>query len=99
LLEERGVRTRVVSMPCWELFEAQPRSYRDEVLPPTVTARMSIEAASTFGWSRWVGDHGITYGIDRFGASAPAAAIAKAFGFTPERVAEVALDAFALASH
>ena len=98
LLEAKGVRTRVVSMPCWELFELQPQSYRDEVLPPNVTARMSIEAASTFGWSQWVGDRGVTYGIDRFGESAPMAAIAKSLGFTPERVAQVALDAFALAS-
>ncbi|HTV94234.1 MAG TPA: transketolase [Verrucomicrobiae bacterium] len=98
ILEEKGVRTRVVSMPCWELFELQPQSYRDEVLPPSVTARMSIEAASTFGWTQWVGDRGVTYGIDRFGESAPMAAIAKSLGFTPERVAQVALDAFALAS-
>jgi transketolase len=98
ILEERGVRTRVVSMPCWELFELQPQSYRDEVLPPNVTARMSIEAGSTFGWAEWVGDRGITYGIDRFGESAPMAAVAKSLGFTPERVAQVALDSFALAS-
>jgi transketolase len=98
ILEEKGVRTRVVSMPCWELFELQPQSYRDEILPPTVTARMSIEAASTFGWSQWAGDRGVTYGIDRFGESAPMAAIAKSLGFTPERVAQVALDSFALAS-
>lgn len=98
LLEEKGVRTRVVSMPCWELFEAQPQSYRDEVLPPQITARMSIEAAATLGWERWTGDRGVTYGIDRFGESAPMAAIAKSLGFTPERVAQVALDAFALAS-
>jgi transketolase len=98
LLEEKGVRTRVVSMPCWELFEAQPQSYREEVLPPQITARMSIEAGSTFGWARWTGDRGVTYGIDRFGESAPMAAIAKSLGFTPERVAQVALDAFALAS-
>jgi len=98
LLDEKGVRTRVVSMPCTELFEAQPKSYRDEVLPPGVTARMSIEAGSTFGWDRWTGDRGVTYGIDRFGASAPIAAIAKKFGFTPDRIAQVALDAFALAS-
>jgi transketolase len=98
ILEEKGVRTRVVSMPCWELFEVQPQSYRDEILPPNVTARMSIEAGSTFGWSQWVGDRGVTYGIDRFGESAPMAAVAKSLGFTPERVAQVALDAFALAS-
>jgi transketolase len=98
LLEEKGVRTRVVSMPCWELFELQPQSYRDEILPPNVTARMSIEAGSTFGWSQWVGDRGVTYGLDRFGESAPMAAIAKSLGFTPELIAQVALDAFALAS-
>lgn len=97
LLEAKGVRTRVVSMPCVELFEAQPQSYRDEILPPAVTARMSIEAAATFGWDRWVGDRGITFGIDRFGESAPMADIAKSLGFTPERVAQTALDAFALA--
>jgi transketolase len=97
LLEAKGVRTRVVSMPCWVLFELQPQSYRDEILPPNVTARMSIEAGSTFGWSQWVGDRGVTYGIDRFGESAPIAAVAKSLGFTPERIAQVALDAFALA--
>jgi transketolase len=97
ILDEQGLQTRVVSMPCWELFEAQPQSYRDEVLPPNVTARMSIEAAATLGWARWVGDRGITYGIDRFGESAPLADVAKSLGFTPERVAQTALDAFALA--
>ena len=97
ILDEKGMQTRVVSMPCWELFEAQPQSYRDEVLPPSVTARMSIEAGATFGWARWVGDRGITYGIDRFGESAPMADVAKSLGFTPERVAQTALDAFALA--
>ncbi len=97
ILDEKGLQTRVVSMPCWELFEAQPQSYRDEILPPSVTARMSIEAAATLGWARWVGDRGITYGIDRFGESAPMADIAKSLGFTPERVAQTALDAFALA--
>jgi transketolase len=98
LLDEKGVATRVVSMPCWELFEQQPESYRDEVLPPSVTARMSIEAAATFGWSRWVGDRGFAFGIDHYGKSAPAAAIAKALGFTPENIAKVALDRFALAT-
>ena len=97
ILDEQGMQTRVVSLPCWELFEAQPQSYRDEVLPPSVTARMSIEAAATLGWPRWVGDRGITYGIDRFGESAPIADVAKSLGFTPERVAQTALDAFALA--
>jgi len=90
LLEGRGTATRVVSMPSFELFAQQSDAYRDSVLPPEVRARVSIEAASTFGWHRWVGDRGLSIGIDRFGASAPAAAIAKAFGFTPEHVADVA---------
>ncbi len=98
LLDADGVRTRVVSMPCWELFERQPQSYRDDVIPPGVTARMSIEAASTFGWSRYVGDRGLAYGIDRYGTSAPLADVAKKFGFTPEAIAKLALDTFALAT-
>ncbi len=97
IIEARGLRTRVVSMPCWELFDEQPQAYKDQVLPPSITARMSIEAGATLGWSRYVGDRGFAFGIDHFGASAPAAAIAKAFGFTPENVAKVALDKFALA--
>ncbi len=98
ILDGKGMRTRVVSMPCWELFERQSQAYRDSVLPPAVTARMSIEAAATLGWSRWVGDRGLALGIDHFGASAPAAAIAKGFGFTPDHVAELALERFALAA-
>jgi transketolase len=90
LLEAKGTAVRVVSMPSFELFEAQDDAYREKVLPPSVRARMSIEAASTFGWAKYVGDHGVAYGIDRFGESAPAAAIAKDLGFTPERVAEAA---------
>jgi transketolase len=95
LLDAKGLKTRVVSMPCWELFDVQPQSYKDEVLPPTVTARISIEAAATLGWSKYVGDRGLTVGIDHFGESAPAAELAKAFGFTPDRIAQLALDAFA----
>ncbi len=98
ILDGKGIRTRVVSMPCWELFEAAPQSYRDEVLPPEVTARMSIEAAATFGWAKYVGDRGFAFGIDRFGTSAPLADVAKAYGFTPENVAQTALDRFALAA-
>ena len=98
ILDGKGVRTRVVSMPCWELFDAAPESYRDEVLPPEVTARMSIEAAATLGWAKYVGDKGFTFGIDRFGTSAPLADVAKAYGFTPENVAQTALDRFALAA-
>jgi transketolase len=90
LLEAQGTATRVVSMPSFELFLQQPEGYRDSVLPPTVEARVSIEAASTFGWHRFVGPRGIAIGIDHFGASAPAAAIATAFHFTPEDVAKTA---------
>jgi transketolase len=87
LLEADRIATRVVSMPCMEHFAAQDRSYRDAVLPPACRARVSFEAAATFGWDRWVGDHGKTIGIDTFGASAPAGALYKHFGFTAERVA------------
>jgi transketolase len=92
-LEQReGVATRVVSMPCWELFEVQPESYRDEVLPPQVTARLAVEAASTGLWWRWVGDHGGVAGIDGFGASAPGGLLMERFGFTPEHVVDRALE-------
>ncbi len=95
LLKEQGMQTRVVSMPCWELFQAQPQSYRDEVLPPDVTARMSIEAGSTFGWERWIGTRGFAFGIDHFGTSAPASAIEKEYGFTAGHVAQLAQEQFA----
>jgi len=98
ILEEQGARTRVVSMPCWELFERQTEEYRDRILPPDCTARLSIEAASTFGWDRWVGSRGFAFGIDHFGTSAPAADIAKLYGFTPETIAKVASDKFATVS-
>ncbi len=88
LLAKEGVRTRVVSMPSWELFAVQDESYRNSVLPPALTARVSVEAGVTFGWKQWVGDRGASIGIDRFGASAPAEALLGFFGFTPERVAE-----------
>ena len=70
-LQAGGVGTRVVSMPCWELFDRQPRQYRDEVLPPSVTARVAVEQASTLGWDRYVGDGGAVIGMHTFGASAP----------------------------
>jgi transketolase len=95
LLKQQGMGTRVVSMPCWELFEAQSQEYRDRILPPDVTARMSVEAAATFGWERWVGTRGYAFGIDHFGTSAPASAIAREYGFTPERIAQVAQEHFA----
>ncbi len=95
LLKAEGMQARVVSMPCWELFQAQPQSYRDEILPPDITARMSIEAGATLGWERWVGSRGFAFGIDHFGTSAPASAIAKEYGFTAEHVAELAQEHFA----
>ncbi len=85
-----GIRSRVVSMPCWELFEQQPQGYRDAVLPPRVRARVSIEAASPFGWERYVGREGAILGADSFGASAPGPTVMREFGFTPEQIVETA---------
>ena len=81
---------RVVSMPCWELFAEQPQEYRDEVLPPSVEARVSVEAGITFGWERWVGSRGTTVGVDRFGASAPYQRILEELGLTVDAVAAAA---------
>ena len=88
LLEKAGVRCRVVSMPCWELFEAQADDYRESVLPEAVKARVSVEAGVTFGWSRYLGDKGRAIGIDRYGASAPGGTVFEKLGLTPESVAE-----------
>ncbi len=87
-LASEGIKARVVSMPSWDLFERQPQSYRDSVLPPDVTARVSVEQASTFGWSRYVGVAGISIGMTTFGASAPLQQLQKKFGFTTEHVVE-----------
>jgi transketolase len=87
-LGAEGTAVRVVSMPSTNRFEAQDPAYRDEVLPPAVTARVSVEAAATFGWERWIGDGGFAVGIDHFGASAPAADIFEGFNLTPEAVAD-----------
>ena len=81
-----GIRSRVVSMPSWEIFEEQPREYRDSVFPPEVKARIAIEQASTFGWDRYVGATGQVIGMKTFGASAPLKELQKKFGFQPERV-------------
>ncbi|HTX12559.1 MAG TPA: transketolase [Solirubrobacteraceae bacterium] len=89
LLESDGIATRVVSMPCMENFAAQDAAYRDTVLPPQCRARVSVEAAATFGWREFVGLEGEAIGMETFGASAPAGALYKHFGFTPERVADV----------
>jgi transketolase len=85
-LVEEGIHARVVSFPSWELFEAQPEEYRHSVLPPHVTARVSVEQASTIGWDRYIGSSGAAIGMHTFGASAPMAALLKKFGFTPEAV-------------
>jgi transketolase len=85
-----GIAARVVSMPSWEAFAARPKAERDAVLPPTVRARVAVEAATSFGWDRWVGDAGRVVGIDTFGASAPAPDLYEHFGITAEAVAEAA---------
>jgi transketolase len=85
-LRDTGLRVRCVSMPSWELFDAQPREYRDKVLPPSVRARLAVEAAATLGWERYVGDSGGVLGIDRFGASAKGDVNLREFGFTVESV-------------
>ena len=89
LLQADRVRVRVVSMPSWELFAAQAEAYRHEVLPPAVRVRLGIEAASPFGWLRWVGDDGAMLAMDGFGASAPGERLFQEFKFTPERAAEI----------
>ncbi|HEX6202812.1 MAG TPA: transketolase C-terminal domain-containing protein, partial [Thermoanaerobaculia bacterium] len=88
LLAGAGVPVRVVSMPSWELFAAQDAAYREAVLPARLGRRVAVEAASPFGWERWVGPEGLVIGIDRFGESAPAEDLAQCFGFTAEAVAE-----------
>ncbi|MCO5999084.1 transketolase [Actinoallomurus rhizosphaericola] len=91
-LAGEGIGVRVVSMPCWELFERQPREYRDQVLPPEVTARVGIEQASTLGWDRYVGPEGTVVGMHTFGASAPLKQLLSKFGFTPEKVSRIARE-------
>jgi transketolase len=91
-LVAEGVQARVVSMPSWELFEREPRAYRDEVLPPWVTARVSVEQASTFGWERYVGPTGAKIGMKTFGASAPLKELQRKFGFTVDNVVAVARE-------
>jgi transketolase len=89
-LEADGIAARVVSLPCWERFELQDRAYRDSVLPRSVRARVAVEAGVSLGWDRWVGDEGAIVGLDHYGASAPAGTIFEKFGFTVDRVVEVA---------
>jgi transketolase len=94
-LAAEGIGARVVSMPCWELFDRQSREYRDTVLPPRVTARVAVEQASTFGWDRYVGERGAVVGMHTFGASAPLKELQTRFGFTAASVAHVARETLA----
>jgi len=91
LLETQGISTRVVSAPCLEWFEEQPQTYREQVLPPAVKARVSIEAGVKQGWREYVGDHGVSISLERFGASASASKLFAEFGFTPEKIVESVL--------
>jgi transketolase len=90
LLAEKGTHARVVSMPSWELYEAQDAAYKESILPEAIRARVAVEAGAPIGWDRYVGPHGAKVTLDHFGTSAPAPAIAEDYGFTPEHVADVA---------
>jgi transketolase len=85
-LTDEGMRVRVVSMPSWELFDEQPRSYREAVLPPSVPHRLAIEAGAAQGWHRFVGDAGDVLAVERFGASAPGKAVLREYGFTVDNI-------------
>jgi transketolase len=91
-LEAEGIPSQVVSMPCWSLFEKQDEKYRHSVIPPTVKARVGIEAATEFGWHKWLGDYGVFVGMCRFGASAPYKACYEGFGITADNVVKAARD-------
>jgi transketolase len=96
-LKQQGIAARLVSMPSWELFEQQDQAYRDSVLPPSVSARVSVEAGSVIGWDRYTGITGAKIGMHGFGASAPIKDVMKRFGFTPEHVLAAAKQQIALA--
>ncbi len=87
ILAQKGIKSRVVSMPSMELFNAQDKAYKDSVIPPDFKKRVVVEAGSTYGWCKYAGDEGLIIGIDRFGASAPYKVLAEKFGFTPESIA------------
>jgi transketolase len=91
-LKAEGIKARVVSIPSWELFDDQPQEYRDRVLPPDVTARVSVEQASTFGWAKYAGATGHRIGMRSFGASAPLKDLVKKFGFSAEQVVAAAKE-------
>jgi transketolase len=90
-LKSFGVQARVVSMPCWSLFEAQDEAYRESVVPRGIKKRVTVEAAASLGWHRWAGDEGTVIGVERFGASAPGQDVLAHLGFTPDHVASAAL--------
>ena len=92
VLAVQGIRSRVVSMPSWDIFEHQPKSYRDQVLPPEITARLAVEQGSVLGWDRYVGSAGKVIGMETFGASAPLKELQEKFGFEPERVVALAKE-------
>jgi len=91
-LVAEGIRSRVVSMPSWEVFEHQPQAYRDSVLPPNVKARVAVEQGSILGWDRYVGSSGRVIGMNTFGASAPLKELQKKFGFEPNQVVMAAKE-------
>lgn len=91
-LKAEGIKARVISMPSWELFESQGQEYRDSVLPPQISARVAVEAASSFGWERYTGCNGSILGVDSFGLSAPMEVVAQHFGFEPAHVVAVAKE-------
>jgi len=90
-LEKQNIQARLVSMPSWELFEAQPEEYRRSVFPPLIRGRLAVEAGATQGWHRYVGDLGDVLGLDHFGASAPGPVLMREYGFTVENVCKRAL--------
>jgi transketolase len=90
-LQENKISVQLVSMPSWELFDDQPRAYRDSVLPPSVPVRLAVEAGVTQGWKKYVGDQGDVIGIDHFGASAPGPVLLREFGFTVEEICSTAM--------
>ncbi len=90
VLARDKIAARVVSMPSWELFDAQDQAYRDSVLPPSLSARVTVEEGSTLGWHRYAGDRGVVLGMHSFGMSAPIKVVAEHFGFTPDHVVAAA---------
>jgi transketolase len=94
-LSREGIRSRIVSMPSWDIFERQPQSYRESVLPPQVPARIAIEQGSTIGWERYVGAAGKVIGMKTFGASAPLKELQRKFGFEPARIVVTAKELLA----